>query len=47
MAETRYFNGPRAFDASGLPLAFDNQSVFKERFFIDKTTRTLFMSSPP
>jgi hypothetical protein len=35
--ETRYFKGPRAFDASGLPLAFDNQSVFKERFFIDKT----------
>ena len=36
-AETRYFKGPRAFDASGLPLAFDNQSVFKERFFVDKT----------
>jgi hypothetical protein len=36
-AETRYFKGPRAFDASGLPLAFDNQSIFKERFFIDKT----------
>jgi hypothetical protein len=35
--ETRYFKGPRAFDASGLPLAFDNQSVFKERIFIDKT----------
>ena len=36
-SETRYFKGPRAYDASGLPLAFDNQSVFKERFFIDKT----------
>jgi hypothetical protein len=35
--ETRYFKGPRAFDASGLPLAFDNQSVFKERIFIDQT----------
>jgi hypothetical protein len=35
--ETRYFKGPRAFDATGLPLAFDNQSVFKERIFIDKT----------
>jgi hypothetical protein len=34
-SETRYFKGPRAFDASGLPLAFDNQSVFKERFFVD------------
>jgi hypothetical protein len=35
-AETRYFKGPRAFDASGLPLAFDNQSIFHERFYIDK-----------
>jgi hypothetical protein len=35
--ETRYFKGPRAFDASGLPLAFDNQSIFKERIFIDKS----------
>jgi hypothetical protein len=30
------FKGPRAYDASGLPLAFDNQSVFKERFHLDK-----------
>jgi len=35
--ETRGFKGPRAYDATGLPLHFDNQSVFKERFFIDKT----------
>jgi hypothetical protein len=36
-AETRGpFRGPRAYDATGLPLAFDNQSIFKERFFIDK-----------
>jgi len=35
-SETRYFKGPRAFDASGLPLAFDNQSIFKERFFTDR-----------
>lgn len=34
--ETRGFKGPRAYDSSGLPLAFDNQSVFKERFHIDK-----------
>jgi hypothetical protein len=31
------FKGPRAYDASGLPLAFDNQSVFKERFHLDKS----------
>jgi len=31
------FKGPRAFDATGLPLHFDNQSVFKERIYRDKT----------
>jgi hypothetical protein len=31
------FKGPRAYDSSGLPLAFDNQSTFKERFHLDKT----------
>jgi hypothetical protein len=30
------FKGPRAYDATGLPLAFDNQSVFKERIYLDK-----------
>jgi hypothetical protein len=35
--ETRGFKGPRAYDASGLPLAYDNQSVFKERIHLDKT----------
>jgi hypothetical protein len=31
------FKGPRAFDASGLPLAFDNLSIFRERFHIDRS----------
>jgi hypothetical protein len=30
------FKGPRAYDASGLPLHFDGQSTFKERFYLDK-----------
>jgi hypothetical protein len=35
-AETRGpFKGPRAYDASGLPLHFDGESVFKERFHLD------------
>lgn len=34
--ETTHFKGPRAFDASGLPLHRDNQSVVTERFFLDK-----------
>jgi hypothetical protein len=36
-AETRGpFKGPRTYDATGLPLAFDNESTFKERLFLDK-----------
>jgi hypothetical protein len=31
------FKGPRAYDSSGLPLAFDNESTFKERFHLDKS----------
>jgi hypothetical protein len=34
--ETRGFKGPRFYDVSGVPLHRDNQSVFKERFFLDK-----------
>jgi hypothetical protein len=41
-AETRGpFKGPRAYDPTGLPLHFDNQSTFKERFFIDKADPNL------
>jgi len=36
-AETRGpFKGRRAYDATGLPLHFDNQSIFKERIYLDK-----------
>jgi hypothetical protein len=34
--ETRGFKGPRAYDETGLPLHFDNQSIFKERIYRDK-----------
>jgi hypothetical protein len=37
--ETRNFKGPRAYDASGLPLARDNQSVIRERIHLDKADR--------
>src|SRR5215468_10639981 len=30
------FRGPRVYDASGLPLHHDNESVFKERIYLDK-----------
>jgi hypothetical protein len=37
-ADTRGpFKGPRAYDSTGLPLHFDNQSTFKERFHLDKS----------
>jgi hypothetical protein len=39
--ETRGFKGPRAFDATGLPMHFDNQSIFKERFHLDKADPNL------
>jgi hypothetical protein len=36
IVETRGFKGPRAYDEAGLPLHFDNQSIFLERFYRDK-----------
>ena len=30
------FKGRRAYDATGLPLHFDNQSIFKEKMYLDK-----------
>jgi hypothetical protein len=34
--ETRGFKGPRIYDITGLPLHSDNQSIFKERIYLDK-----------
>ena len=39
--ETRGFKGPRSYDASGLPLHRDNESVFKERVYLDKANPNL------
>jgi hypothetical protein len=39
--ETRNLKGPRAFDASGLPLHADNQTIVKERIYLDKTDPNL------
>ena len=36
------FKGPRTYDATGLPLHFDNESTFKERFFVDKKNPEIF-----
>jgi len=40
-AETRYFKGLRVFDSSGIPLHEDNESVIKERIYLDKADRNL------
>ena len=34
--ETRNMKGPRAFEPSGIPLHSDNQTVVKERIYLDK-----------
>ena len=37
--ETRFLRGPRAYEASGIPFHEDNQTVIKERFYLDKADR--------
>jgi hypothetical protein len=34
--ETRLLRGPRAYDATGIPFHEDNQTIVKERFYLDK-----------
>jgi hypothetical protein len=38
--ETRNMRGPRAFDASGMPLHADNKTIVKERIRLDRPIRT-------
>src|SRR6266851_3253820 len=35
--ETRLLKGPRAYDFSGIPLHADNETVVKERIYLDKS----------
>ena len=37
--ETRFLKGPRGYDTSGLPFHSDNQTVIKERIYLDKADR--------
>jgi hypothetical protein len=37
--ETRRLKGPRVFDPTGLPLHLDDQTVVKERLYLDKDNR--------
>ena len=36
LVETRNLKGPRSYDSTGLPLHQDNQTVIKERIYLDK-----------
>jgi len=37
IVETRGMKGPRAYEATGIPLHEDNQTIVKERIYLDKT----------
>src|SRR5437660_1042562 len=39
--ETRNFKGPRVYEASGIPLHRDNESIVKERIALDKDNKDL------
>jgi hypothetical protein len=39
--ETRHFKGPRVFESSGLPLHADNQTVVKERIYLDRQDKDI------
>jgi hypothetical protein len=39
--ETRNLKGPRTYEASGLPLHNDNESVVRERIYLDKADKNL------
>jgi hypothetical protein len=39
--ETRHLKGPRTFDASGIPMHKDNDTVIKERIYLDKSNSDL------
>jgi hypothetical protein len=39
--ETRGMKGPRVFDATGIPLHADNETVIKERIYLDKANPNL------
>jgi hypothetical protein len=41
VVETRGLKGPRVYDATGIPLHADNETVIKERIYLDKSNPNL------
>jgi hypothetical protein len=39
--ETRGLKGPRVYDATGIPLHADNETIIKERIYLDKADRNV------
>src|SRR5581483_942245 len=39
--ETRGFKGPRNFDATGIPMHTDNQTIIKERIWLDNANHNV------
>jgi hypothetical protein len=39
--ETQGFKGPRVYDATGIPLHADNQTIIKERIYLDRADQNL------
>jgi hypothetical protein len=39
--ETRSLRGPRVFDATGIPFHEDNQTIIRERVYLDKANRDI------
>jgi hypothetical protein len=39
--ETRGLKGPRVYDATGIPLHADNETIIHERIYLDKTDKNL------
>ena len=37
--ETRYLRGPRAYDVTGIPFHADDQTIIRERFYLDHADR--------
>ena len=45
--ETRGLKGPRVFDATGIPLHADNETIVKERIYLDKANPNLLSKLLP
>jgi hypothetical protein len=43
-AETRHIRGPRTWDQTGMPMGDDNDTIIKERFYLDKANPNILIN---